>query len=102
MARAIASGTIAFGLVSIPVRFYTATSSKAISFHLLHARCGTRIQYRNWCPTCERLVERKDLVKGYPIARNKLPPHGPRPEVGADRVSRARQSASAAWQFPCC
>jgi len=70
MARAVASGTIAFGLVSIPVRFYTATSSKAISFHLLHAPCGARIQYRNWCPTCERLVERTDLVRGYPIARN--------------------------------
>ena len=71
MARPIASATIAFGLVSIPVGIYTATSSKAIGFHLLHARCGTRIQHRNWCPTCERLVERADLVRGFPVGRSK-------------------------------
>jgi DNA end-binding protein Ku len=69
MARPIWTATIAFGLVSIPVGIYTATSSQAISFHLLHARCGTRIQHRNWCPTCERLVERADLVRGLPIGR---------------------------------
>ena len=72
MARPIASAAIAFGLVSIPVGLYTATSSKAVSFHLLHARCGTRIQHRNWCPTCKRLVEREDLVRGYPLGPNKL------------------------------
>jgi DNA end-binding protein Ku len=69
MPRPIATATIAFGLVSIPVGLYTATSSKAIGFHLLHARCGTRIQHRNWCPSCKRLVERTDLVKGFPIGR---------------------------------
>jgi DNA end-binding protein Ku len=71
MPRPIATATIAFGLVSIPVGLYTATSSKAIGFNLLHARCGTRIQHRNWCPTCQRLVERADLVRGFPIGRNK-------------------------------
>jgi DNA end-binding protein Ku len=71
MARPIATATIAFGLVSIPVGIHTATRSKAVSFNLLHARCGTRIQHRNWCPTCERLVERADLVKGYPVGGNK-------------------------------
>jgi DNA end-binding protein Ku len=71
MARPIATATIAFGLVSIPVGLYTATSSKAISFHLLHARCGARIQHRNWCPTCERLVERTDLVRGFPVGKTK-------------------------------
>jgi DNA end-binding protein Ku len=71
MARPIWTATIAFGLVSIPVGIYTATSSQAISFHLLHARCGTRIQHRNWCPTCERLVERADLVRGFPVGRDR-------------------------------
>jgi DNA end-binding protein Ku len=71
MARPVASGTIAFGLVSIPVGLYTATSSQAVSFNMLHARCGTRIQHRNWCPTCERLVERQDLVRGFPVGRSK-------------------------------
>ena len=72
MPRPITTATIAFGLVSIPVGLYTATSSRAISFHLLHARCGTRIQHRNWCPTCERLVERTDLVRGFPVRQDQV------------------------------
>jgi DNA end-binding protein Ku len=44
MARALGSGTISFGLVSIPIQLYTATSSQKISFNLLHAKCGSRIK----------------------------------------------------------
>ena len=44
MARAIWSGSISFGMVSIPVKLYGATESKDISFHLLHATCGTRLK----------------------------------------------------------
>jgi DNA end-binding protein Ku len=43
MARAIWSGSISFGMVSIPVKLYGATESKDISFHLLHSTCGTRL-----------------------------------------------------------
>jgi DNA end-binding protein Ku len=46
MAGAIWSGSISFGMVSIPVKLYGATESKDISFHLLHATCGTRLQQR--------------------------------------------------------
>jgi DNA end-binding protein Ku len=85
MPRPIATATIAFGLVSIPVGLYTATSSKAIGFHLLHARCGTRIQHRNWCPTCRRLVERTDLVRGFPIGKTK---HVPFTDAELDALER--------------
>src|SRR3954464_6965608 len=63
--RALSSATISFGLVSIPVELYTATSSQKVSFNLLHAKCGSRIKQQNLCPTCNEVVERSDLVRGY-------------------------------------
>jgi DNA end-binding protein Ku len=66
----LGSGTISFGLVSIPVRLYTATSSAAVSFNLLHARCGSRIRQQMFCPTCHTVVERGELVRGYEFARD--------------------------------
>ena len=53
MARAIWSGSISFGMVSIPVKLYGATESKDISFHLLHKTDGTRLKQVRWCPTDE-------------------------------------------------
>lgn len=69
-ARATSSTTISFGLVSIPVKVYTATSEQGVHFHQLHAKCGGRIKQRLYCPTDDEFVERTDLVKGYEIAKN--------------------------------
>jgi len=69
-ARAIGTGTISFGLVSIPVKLYTATSSEAVSFNLIHAKCKGRIKQQIFCPTDNEIVERNDLVKGYEYAKN--------------------------------
>src|SRR6185436_6678410 len=63
--RAIASGTITFGLVSIPVKMYVATSSKQITFHMIHASCGTRVKQQLYCPHHKRVVPRSEIVKGY-------------------------------------
>jgi DNA end-binding protein Ku len=69
--HSIGSGTISFGLVSIPVRFYTAASSSgAPSFNLLHAKCGSRIKQQTFCPVCNETVERSQLVKGYEFAKD--------------------------------
>ncbi|HVJ19521.1 MAG TPA: Ku protein, partial [Polyangiaceae bacterium] len=68
-ARAIASGTISFGLVSIPVKLYTAASSESVSFNMLHKKCGGRIKQQLFCPTDNEVVERTDTVKGYEHAR---------------------------------
>jgi DNA end-binding protein Ku len=70
MARAIWSGSIAFGMVSIPVKLYGATESKDISFHLLHATCGTRLKQLRWCPTDEREVPWGEIVRGYQYAKD--------------------------------
>ena len=68
--RALLTGSLALGLVTVPVRLYTATRSEAIAFHLLHDRCGGRVQYRSFCPTCGVAVSREELVRGFEFAKD--------------------------------
>jgi DNA end-binding protein Ku len=68
--HSIGSGTISFGLVSIPIRMFTAASSKSVSFNQLHPKCGGRIKQQLLCPTCNEVVERNTLVKGYEFAKD--------------------------------
>src|SRR5215467_2191826 len=68
--HSVGSGTISFGLVSIPVRLYTATSSGGVSFNMLHAKCGSRIRQQLFCPVCKETVERSALVKGYEFSKD--------------------------------
>jgi DNA end-binding protein Ku len=70
-ARSIGSGTISFGLVSIPVRLYVATHSEQLSFNMLHRACGTRIKQQLYCPHDERVIERSETVKGYQFAKDR-------------------------------
>jgi DNA end-binding protein Ku len=69
-ARPIGSGNISFGLVSIPVKLYPAASSQSVSFNLLHAKCGNRIRQQRFCPACDQVVEKEDLVRGYEFAKD--------------------------------
>ncbi len=69
MARAMWKWAIQFGLVTIPVKLYTATESgKTISFNMLHKKDLSRIQMKVWCPTDEEVIERRDTVRGYVYA----------------------------------
>src|SRR3990172_3876908 len=65
MPRSIWNGVISFGMVSIPVKLYTATESKDVSFHLLHKKHHTRIKQQRYCPTDDGVVEWGDVVRGY-------------------------------------
>src|SRR5580765_3141381 len=70
-ARSIASLTISFGLVSIPVKLFSATeASKAISFNLLHKTCGSRLKQQYLCIKEEIPVAREEMVKGYEFAKD--------------------------------
>ena len=70
-ARSIASLTISFGLVSIPVRLFSATeASRAISFNMLHKGCGSRLKQLYLCVKEEVPVAREDMVKGYEFAKD--------------------------------
>ena len=71
MARAIGSGTISFGLVSIPVRLYVATHSEQLHFHMLHEKCGTRVRQHLYCPHCKRTIERSETVRGYEVRKGR-------------------------------
>lgn len=69
--RAIANGNISFGLVSIPVHLFTATVSRSIAFHLLHAKDKSRIQQRIYCPVDDAIIERSELVRGYEVEKGR-------------------------------
>ncbi len=68
-ARAISSGTISFGLVSIPVKLFTAASSEQVRFNMLHTKCGGRLKMQYYCPIDDEVVERSDTTKGFEYAR---------------------------------
>ncbi|MDI1477976.1 Ku protein [Polyangium sp. y55x31] len=68
-ARSTGTGTISFGLVSIPVKLYTATSSHGVGFHMLHKKCGTRVKQQLFCPYDREVVERSDTMRGFEYAR---------------------------------
>jgi DNA end-binding protein Ku len=62
-------GAIQFGLVTVPVKLYTATESDyAIRFNMLHETDLSRIQMKVWCPEDEKVISRGDTVKGYEYA----------------------------------
>ncbi len=69
MARSMWKGAIQFGLVTIPVKLYTATESEyTIRFNMLHETDLTRIQMKVWCPEDEQVISRGETVKGYEYA----------------------------------
>jgi DNA end-binding protein Ku len=72
--RAIWTGTISFGLVSIPVRLYTATESHDVHFHLLHKKDGVRLQNVRWCPKDEKAVPWDEVVRGFEYAKGNYVP----------------------------
>lgn len=69
-ARAIDTATIAFGLVSIPVKIYsTSEHSHEIHFHLIHEGCGERLRQQYICPRHDVVVPREDMSKGYELTK---------------------------------
>src|ERR671923_2776070 len=70
-ARSIATATISFGLVSVPVNLYSSSESKSnISFNMLHKKCNTRLKQQYTCPKDNEIVTREDTVKGYEFAKD--------------------------------
>jgi DNA end-binding protein Ku len=70
MASTVWKGYISFGLVSVPVRLYAAAREEHVSFNQIHEVCGSRIKQQIFCPTCNRVVERSELAKGYEVDRD--------------------------------
>ena len=72
-ARAISSATVSFGLVSIPIKVYSAhETANDIHFNMVHAECGTRLKQQYICPTHDRVVDRSETARGYQFAKNQF------------------------------
>src|SRR5437763_6573457 len=71
MPRPIWSGSISFGLVSVPVKLYSATSPKEVRFHMLHDKDGGRIQQKRVCSAEGKEVPWEHIVKGFEIAKGR-------------------------------
>ena len=65
MATSVWKGYLTFGLISIPIRLFSAARGERISLNQLHEVCHSRIKMPLFCPTCNRQVERSEIVKGY-------------------------------------
>jgi DNA end-binding protein Ku len=68
MPRSIWTGAISFGLVTVPVKLYSAVQRKSVRFHQLSGKTGTRIQQKRVDPTTGDEIAYEDIVKGYEIA----------------------------------
>lgn len=71
-ARAVATGVISFGLVSIPVRLYTAASSEQVRFNMLDSRHGVRVKQQYYSPVDNKVMEKGEIIKGYEYARDQF------------------------------
>ena len=63
--RSIWKGSVAFGLVNVPVKVYSATEDHDLKFHQVHAKDNGRIQYKRVCTECGEVVEYRDIAKAY-------------------------------------
>src|SRR5215470_13386617 len=63
--RSIWKGSIAFGLVNVPVKVYSATEDHDVKFHQVHAKDNGRIRYKRVCEVCGEVVEFRDIAKAY-------------------------------------
>ncbi|MGH3095969.1 MAG: Ku protein [Streptosporangiales bacterium] len=70
--RSIWKGAISFGLVSIPVKLYSATEERSVSFHQVHREDGGRVKYRRVCQTCGEEVAYADIAKGYELSSGEV------------------------------
>lgn len=69
--RSIWNGTLSFGMVNVPVKLFSATESKTVHFHEVHAKDGARIEHRKICPKEDEEVPKEEIVKGYELADGK-------------------------------
>jgi len=65
MASSAWRGALSFGLLTIPIRLYPAARSERVNLHQIHSVCHTRLRQPLYCPTCKRMVERSEVIRGF-------------------------------------
>ena len=68
MPRSIWNGTISFGLAHVPIKLYSATESKTVSFHEVHLADGARLEHKRICSKEDQEVPYKEVVKGFEVS----------------------------------
>ena len=86
--RSIWKGSIAFGLVNVPVKVYSATEDHDIKFHQVHDKDNGRIRYKRVCEVCGEVVEYRDIAQGLRIRRR---PDGDHHRRGHRHAARGTQ-----------
>lgn len=71
MPRALWKGAVSFGMVTIPIKLYTATEEKDIAFNMLHKKDHVRIKLQRYCPEDDQVLDMSEIVKGYEIAADR-------------------------------
>lgn len=71
MPSAVWKGYITFGLISMPIRLFSAARAVHTRLHEIHRECGTRIHHALYCPYDERIVSREEVAMGYEVEKDK-------------------------------
>jgi DNA end-binding protein Ku len=72
MPRSIWNGTISVGLAHVPIKLYSATESKTVSFHEVHLKDGARLEHKRICSKEGKEVPYKEVVKGFEVAADEF------------------------------
>jgi DNA end-binding protein Ku len=72
MPQSVWKGFISFGLISVPIRLYSAARYSHIAFHEIHKKCGHRVHQQLYCPYDKEVVSRHDLALGFEIAEDQF------------------------------
>ena len=64
-------GYISFGLISVPIRLYSAARYFHVAFHEIHRKCGTRVHQQLYCPYDKEVVSRDEIAMGYEVEKDK-------------------------------
>src|ERR1700688_432540 len=65
MAHSVWKGSLSFGLLTIPIRLFIAARSERMNLHQIRHESKTRLQQPLFCPSCERNVDRSEVIRGY-------------------------------------
>src|SRR5262252_4804174 len=71
MASSVWKGAISFGLISVPIKLYSAARYFHVAFHEIHKKCGTRVRQQLYCPHDKEVVSRDEVAMGYEIDKDK-------------------------------
>jgi len=93
MPSSVWSGYLTFGLISVPVKLFSAARSENISFNMLHKGCGARVKQQLVCPVHERTVTRDEIVKGYEYEKDRYV------EIEAEEIKKIEPRTARAMEI---